>query len=73
MLLGKPREEKLQSAYVQAKNILHRMPGKPEFVEEDEAEDFAESLKNEIAKHGEHPPKDPSARTRTSAYWTKVQ
>jgi hypothetical protein len=53
LLLGKPREEKLQSAYVQAKNILHKMPGKPEFVEEDEAEHFAESLKNEIAKHGE--------------------
>jgi hypothetical protein len=29
------------------------MPGKPEFVEEEEAEQFAEALKNEIKEHGE--------------------
>jgi hypothetical protein len=29
------------------------MPGKPEFVEEDEAERFADALKNEIKDHGE--------------------
>ena len=53
LLLGKPRESKLKSAYVQAKNILHKMPGKPEFVEEDEAEQFADTLQNEIKEHGE--------------------
>jgi hypothetical protein len=53
LLLGKPREAKLQSAYVQAKNILHKMPGKPEFVEENDAEDFADALRDEIKKHGE--------------------
>lgn len=53
MLLGGPRESKLQKAYVQAKNILNKMPRKPEFVEEDEAEQFAEALKNEIKEHGE--------------------
>ncbi len=53
LLLGKPRDSKLQTAYVQAKNILHKMPGKPEFVEEEEAEQFAENLKNEIKEHGE--------------------
>jgi hypothetical protein len=29
------------------------MPGKPEFVEEHEAEDFADALRNEIKEHGE--------------------
>jgi hypothetical protein len=29
------------------------MPGKPEFIEEDEAEEFAEALRNEIKEHGE--------------------
>lgn len=53
LLLGKPKDAKLQSAYVQAKNILHKMPGKPEFVEEDEAEDFADALRSEIKEHGE--------------------
>jgi hypothetical protein len=52
ILLGKPRDAKLQAAYVQAKNILHKMPGKPEIVEEDEAEEFAENLKKEIKEHG---------------------
>lgn len=53
VLLGGPRESNLQRAYVQAKNILHKMPAKPEFIEEDEAEEFADELKKEIEKHGE--------------------
>ncbi|HEY3304895.1 MAG TPA: DUF3037 domain-containing protein [Candidatus Binatia bacterium] len=53
LLLGGPRESHLQRAYVQAKNILHKMPAKPEFIEEDEAEEFADELKKEIEKHGE--------------------
>ncbi len=53
LLLGRPRKSKFQKAYVQAKNILKKIPGKPEFIEEDEADQFAKDLKNEINKHGE--------------------
>jgi hypothetical protein len=52
LLMGKPGESKLQTAYVQAQNILNKMPVKHEFVQEDEAEEFAESLTNEIKEHG---------------------
>jgi hypothetical protein len=53
ILLGKPKDSKLQTAFVQAQNILHKMPCKHEFVQEEEAEQFAEALKNEIKDHGE--------------------
>jgi len=53
LLLGGPKESNLQRAYVQAKNILNKIPGKPQFIEEDEAEQFAEALKDEIKEHGE--------------------
>lgn len=53
VLLGTPRDSKLQTAYVQAKNILHKMPRKTEFIEEHEAEQFADALKKEIDEHGE--------------------
>lgn len=53
VLLGKPRESKLQTAYIQAQNILHKMPCKHDFVQEEEAEQFAETLRNEIKEHGE--------------------
>lgn len=52
LLMGKPSEGKLQTAFVQAQNILHKMPVTHEFIQEDEAEDFAESLTNEIKEHG---------------------
>lgn len=52
LLMGKPRESKLQTAFIQAQNILNKMPVKHEFVQEDEAEEFAESLTNEIKEHG---------------------
>ena len=52
LLMGKPREGKLQTAFIQAQNILNKMPVKHEFVQEDEAEEFAESLTNEIKEHG---------------------
>ena len=52
LLMGKPREGKLQTAYVQAQNILKKMPVTHELIEEDEAEEFAESLTNEIKEHG---------------------
>lgn len=53
VLFGKPRDSKLQTAYIQAQNILNKMPCKHEFVEEDEAEQFADALKKEIDEHGE--------------------
>ncbi len=52
VLLGKPQEPKLQSAYIKAQNILHKMPTKHELVQESEAEQFAEFLKREIEQHG---------------------
>ena len=48
ILLGSPKNEQLKSAFVRAQNIMHRMPCEHEFIREDEAEDFAESLKKEI-------------------------
>jgi hypothetical protein len=47
-LLGSPREEKLRTPFVKAQNILHKMPCDHEFVQENEAEDFAEELKKEV-------------------------
>jgi len=52
ILLGQPHEAKLRDAFVKAKNILHKIPGKPEFVDENEAEQFAAELKKEIDEHG---------------------
>lgn len=52
LLMGKPQESKLQTAFVQAQNILQKMPVKHEFVQEDEAEEFAETLSDEIKEHG---------------------
>jgi len=51
LLLGEPQRESLKSAFVKAQNILHKMPGKPEFVTEDEADSFAEDLATEIEEH----------------------
>ena len=53
ILLGQPHESKLREAFVKAKNILHKIPGKPEFVDENDAEQFAADLKKEIDEHGE--------------------
>ncbi len=51
MLLGEPSDERLQSSFVKAQNILNKMPGKKEFVRESEADAFAEELALELAKH----------------------
>lgn len=51
LLLGAPREDKLQASFVKAQNILHKMPCKPEFVFESDAEEFAKELGSEIDKH----------------------
>ncbi len=53
LMFGRPRDPKLQTAFIQSQNILHKMPCEHEFVQEDEAEEFAEALKNEIKEHGE--------------------
>lgn len=51
MLLGEPRDEKLKSAFVKAKNILNKMPVAKEFVAEHEAAAFSKELASEIEKH----------------------
>lgn len=60
MLLGRPRQSSHMKAYVKAKNLLHKMPVKKEFIEEDEAVDFAKHIADEMRKHGvgEGPPDD---------------
>lgn len=50
-LLGEPQDSSLRSAFTKAQNILHKMPGNPEFIREKEAESFAEELSREIKTH----------------------
>ncbi|MGH9327995.1 MAG: DUF3037 domain-containing protein [Terriglobia bacterium] len=52
LLLGEPHEEKLRGPFVKAQNILHKMPCKPVFIREADAEAFAKELKAQIGKHG---------------------
>lgn len=51
VLLGEPRDSKLESAYVKAENILNKMTAPHEFISEGEAEQFAESVAQEMASH----------------------
>lgn len=51
ILLGSPKDERLKPAFVKAQNILHKMPCRHEFIKEEEAEAFAESLKRELETH----------------------
>jgi hypothetical protein len=51
VLLGEPHETNLRSAFTKAQNILHKMPGNPEFVRESEAKSFAQDLAQEIKAH----------------------
>lgn len=51
VLLGDPQDNKFKSAFGKAQNILNKMPCDHTFVKEDEAEDFAEHLRKEIAAH----------------------
>ncbi|MBI5212588.1 MAG: DUF3037 domain-containing protein [Nitrospirae bacterium] len=51
VLIGSPQDEKLKSAFIKAQNIMHKMPCDHKFIKEDEADDFAESLKKEIEAH----------------------
>jgi len=51
MLLGEPADSHLAQTFIKAQNILHKMPGKKEFIRESEADAFAEDLAREVAKH----------------------
>jgi hypothetical protein len=51
MLLGEPADSRLAQTFIKAQNILHKMPGKKEFIRESEADAFAEDLAREVAKH----------------------
>jgi len=51
LLLGEPEDSRLQGTFLKARNILGKMPGKPEFVREDEAESFAEEFEREVRQH----------------------
>ncbi|MBI4548530.1 MAG: DUF3037 domain-containing protein [Ignavibacteriae bacterium] len=51
LLLGKPMREELMQAYTKAENILHKIPVAKEFVREQEAESFANSVQHEIEEH----------------------
>lgn len=51
LLLGSPKDEKLKGSYIKAKNIMHKAACTHQFIEEHEAEKFAEELKKEIEGH----------------------
>jgi len=52
LLLGPPSIETNRSAYIKAKNLLHKMPIDHRLIEEDEAEDFAEDISAYMREHG---------------------
>lgn len=52
LLLGAPNDPKLQTAFAKAQNILYKTHARPQLVRESEAEEFAESLSQEIKQHG---------------------
>ena len=49
LLLGTPHREQLREAFSTAENILNKMPCKHDFFREEDAEDFADLVKKEIA------------------------
>ena len=51
LLLGAPQDDSLKSAYVKAQNILHTMKCEHEFIREEDADTFADSLKSAIEEH----------------------
>jgi hypothetical protein len=52
LLLGAPHDPKLQTAFTKAQNILYKTHFRPQLVRESEAEEFAESLSQEIRHYG---------------------
>lgn len=51
LLLGEPQDTGLKNAFTKARNILNKIPNKPELIREGEAEDFAEELARKISAH----------------------
>jgi Protein of unknown function (DUF3037) len=51
LLLGAPQDERLKPTYIKAQNILNKMPGKKNFIQESEAEELAENLAQELEHH----------------------
>jgi hypothetical protein len=51
LLLGEPADSQLKDTFIKAQNILKKMPGKAELIQEDEAEAFAEEFEKEIRQH----------------------
>ena len=51
LLLGEPRQESNRQAYIRAKNILHKISGPHQIIEENEAADFAEYLVDYMRNH----------------------
>jgi hypothetical protein len=47
-LLGAPQNARMNAAYRDAENILNRIPGKKNFIREDEAEAFAHELQSQL-------------------------
>jgi hypothetical protein len=52
LLLGRPQLAKHRDAYIRAKNLLHKMRIKHEFVEEEEADIFAQLITEYMKEHG---------------------
>jgi hypothetical protein len=52
ILFGPPQIEAHKAAYTRAKNLLHEMPVRHEFIEEDAAEQFADFIKSYMRDHG---------------------
>lgn len=51
LLMGEPKDQKLQDAFHRARNILSMMPVKPELVQERDAEEFAEEVEDDFKQH----------------------
>ena len=51
LLLGEPQLDRLKPAFIQAKNILNKIPGEKEFIREDDSAKFADQVAEQIKKH----------------------
>ncbi len=51
MLLGEPQDSHLRNTFEKAKNILHKMPNKPDIITEKDAESFAKEVATEMKTH----------------------
>lgn len=52
LLIGGPSDNSLRGTFAKAQNILNKMPGKKEFIQETDADAFAEKLAESVAQHG---------------------